>query len=124
MRTALLALCLLASVAGCATTASLPPSAGAVPERPVRLVRKDGAVFLLQNARVTGDSVIGEAGETRTRVAVALSDVRQLEGVEEDNAALRGMRGAATAGRSVLTVVGLFVAMIVILTVAGGGWGL
>jgi hypothetical protein len=80
----------------------------------VRLTRKDQSVLMLQDAIVSGDSIVGYAGRDRVRVAVALADVQTVQGQKTNFFATVGLTTAIT-----LAVVGI--AVIVVLASWGGG---
>ena len=76
--------------AGCSAWRPLP-GAGLGPSQSERLgnakvFMRDGTELELDNATVRPDSIIGFGGETRTRLAVARSDVTRVDARQPDDA--------------------------------------
>jgi hypothetical protein len=112
---AIAGVCIVAYLSGC-TGWHTVPAAGPMPvsERPrsLRLTLRDSQRLELRKARVVGDSVIGEKviatghGFKSTRVAVAVTDIRQFED--------RRVNTLATVAAAVAAVaVALFIAVAV-----------
>ena len=90
-----------------------PSSTQRLPD-PVRITRVDTSTLLLRDAAVSGDSIVGYAGD-RQRVAVALADVRKVEGQEVDF--------LKTAGTSfvVTLLIGVVTTAVVLASLLSGG---
>ena len=75
--------------------------------RMIRVMRNDQRVTELLDARVEGDSLVGDpGGSTRSRVAIALSDIQRVEEWRPDT------------GRSVALVVAIVVALAIVIGLA------
>jgi hypothetical protein len=106
-RPLLVLLPLVLSVSGCFSWGTQPtpePSSSRKLPDPVRLTRRDQSVLMLQDAMVSGDSIVGYAGRDKVRVAVALADVQTVQGQKTNFFATVGLTTAVT-----LAVVGLAV---------------
>lgn len=93
-----------------------PGGAQRVPN-PVRITRADGSIVILHDAFVSNDSIVGYFGDSpdrRQRAAVAVAQVRRVEGREIDVL-------MTTATSTLVTLTVLVVAGIAILAVAFGG---
>jgi hypothetical protein len=118
-RQTLLTLSIPLLLAGCGTwRAQNGPPSEVVPANTasrLRIVRHDRSTLELREARVVGDSIVGQAGDPPVRVAVALADVERIDA--------RRTSAARTGG---LTL-GVF-AVVVLVTAAAataallGGW--
>lgn len=116
---ALVVLVCLALLSACTGwhTRNAPP-AQAVSEgnpRTVRITRTDGSTLVLRDPQVTGDSIAGVSVRTDSRVAVALTDVDEVQ--TREVSALR--TGGAALAVGLVTVSALTVAAFLALL---GGW--
>jgi hypothetical protein len=109
-RLLLVLLPLALSVSGCVSWGNHPVpepfSSRRLPD-PVLLTRRDQSMLTLDHAAVSGDSIVGYAGRDRVRVAVALADVRIVQGKQTDALATLGLATAislAVVGAAVLVV--------------------
>lgn len=98
------AICLVAYLSGCTgwhAMATMSPAPADARPQFLRVTMKDRHRLELRDARITGDSVIGEAGfrPNRVRTAVALRDVSRLEDRQ------------VSAGNTSVAVLGLLAAM-------------
>lgn len=104
-------------LSACSTWKHTPLSAGSPPaitrEQPTRVTRTDRSTLVLRDARVEGDSVIGNVGDPPMRHAVALSAIQSIEQRE-----INGDRtlGAAVGGAVLLVVVGGVVLLLSVLS--------
>jgi len=109
-RPLLVLLPLVVSVSGCISWGQQPtpePSSSRKLPDPVRLTRRDQSVMTLEDAMVSGDSIVGYAGRDRVRIAVALADVQTMQGQKTNFFATVGLTTAITlaiAGIAVLAV--------------------
>jgi type IV pilus biogenesis protein CpaD/CtpE len=90
---------LLLSVSGCVSWGNQPTPAPSSSQRlpdPVRVTRNDQSVLTLDDAAVSGDSIVGYAGSDRVRTAVALADVRTMQARKTDFLATVGVTTAIT----------------------------
>jgi hypothetical protein len=109
-RPLLVLLPLVVSVSGCMTWGRQPtpePSSSRRLPDPLRLTRKDQSMVMLEDAVVSGDSIVGYAGGARVRVAVALADVQTVQARSTNFFATVGMTTAIT-----LAVIGVAVAAV------------
>jgi hypothetical protein len=116
-RPLLVLLPLVVSVSGCMTWGRQPtpePSSSRRLPDPVRVTRNDQSVLILDDAVVSGDSLVGYAGRQRVRVAVALADVQTVQARQTNFLATVGVTTAVT-----LAVIG--VAVVAVLASLGGG---
>jgi hypothetical protein len=98
------AVCLAANLAGCTgwhDRATLTPAPIAARPQFIRLTLQNGHRLELHEARIVGDSILGESGfrPNRLRTAVAVHDVKKL--------ADRQFSGGKTAG-AVAGILGVF----------------
>jgi len=77
-------------------------------EHPLRVTRTDRSVLVIDHARVSGDSLIGQRGGVR--LAVALRDVQRVDE--------RRVSGARTTALVVGSVVGAFVLLAIVAAAA------
>jgi hypothetical protein len=78
-------------------------------DHPVRVTRSDRSTFVLDHARLVGDSIVGVTGRPASRVAVAISDVVS---VEERKVSAGRTAGAVVGGVALIYVVaGLLVVL-------------
>jgi hypothetical protein len=108
---------LVLSVSGCFSLGTVPvpePSSSRRLPDPVLLTRHDQSRLTLDDATVSGDSIVGYAGPDRLRVAVALADVQTVQGEQTNFFATVGLTTVIT-----LAVVGA--AVLVVLASWGGG---
>jgi hypothetical protein len=115
-RPLLVLLPLVFSVSGCISWGNQPtpePSSSRKLPDPVRVTRRDQSVLMLQDAVVSGDSIVGYAGREKVRTAVALADVQTVQGQKTNFFATVGLTTAVT-----LAVVGI--AVVIVLASWGG----
>jgi len=111
-RPLLVLLPLVLSVSGCIGWGTQPTPAPSSSERlpnPVRVTRTDQSVLTLNDAAVSGDSIVGYAGGDRVRTAVALSDVRTMQAKKTDFLATVGLTTALTLAATGLAVMFLLI---------------
>lgn len=115
-RPLLVLLPLVVSVSGCFSWGTQPvpePSSSRRLPDPVLLTRHDQSRLTLDDAVVSGDSIVGYAGKDRLRIAVPLADVQTMQGQKTNFFATVGLTTAVT-----LAVVGL--AVVYVLSSWGG----
>jgi hypothetical protein len=101
----LCALLVVVSAGACTSwhqqSAPTPQAVATNSSRELRVTGRDHAVYLIRNATVVGDSIVGTTGSPGTRVAVATADVQRI-----DARKVSGVRtGALTVGAIVLVSV-------------------
>ena len=105
---------------GCtAWTPSALPRGGVAPQvaydHPVQLTLSNQATLILTQPQVVGDSIVGYTGAPGRRVAVALSDVRQLD----EQRVSAGRTAGLVLGVPALMLAGTFVTIAVLLHFPG-----
>jgi hypothetical protein len=117
LRRLLLPLVLLASLSACQEWQGRTLSSGPTPRElpsPARVTLADGSTLVMWNAQVRADSVVGMVGEradARERVAVAVPQVRRVEGRGVDFVATVGLTTAVTLGAIIVLVVAALAAL-------------
>ena len=90
-----------------------PSSTQRLPD-PARITRLDTSTLILRDAAVSGDSIVGQSGDQR--VAVALADVRKVEGQEVDF-----LKTAGTSFVVSIVVIGVTAAVVFASLLSAGG---
>ena len=99
--------CLGVLLNGCQTWArydvptGTAPSSGVAAGRPVRVNMRDGTELMMRDARVIGDSVVGEGTGAMGRIAVPVAGVRTVRELRTNkglNALLAVTAGMALGG--------------------------
>ncbi len=99
---------LVVCVSGCMSWGTQPtpePSSSRKLPDPVRVTRRDQSVMLLQDAVVSGDSIVGYAGREKVRTAVALADVQTVQGQKTDFFATVGLTTVITLAAAGIAVI-------------------
>jgi hypothetical protein len=116
MRRRLAVLLVAFPLAGCQSWRRTSVAPGAVTaltgDHPVRVTRTDRSTFVLDRARVVGDSIVGETGRPAARVAVPISDVASVE----ERRVSAGRTLGAVAGGVGLVYAALFVLFLATVT--------
>jgi hypothetical protein len=98
---------LVISVSGCTTWGQRPmpeASSSASLPSPVRVTHNDQSVLVMEDAVVSGDSIVGYAGRDHVRTAVAVADVRSMQARKTDFMATVGLTAAVTLAAAVLAI--------------------
>jgi hypothetical protein len=98
---------LVISVSGCVAwrqqPAPEPSSSRRLPD-PLRVTRNDQSVVVMEDAVVSGDSLVGYAGRDHARTSVALAEVRTMQGRKTDVMATVGLAAAAALAAALFAI--------------------
>jgi len=98
---------LVLAVSGCAAWGRQPtpePSSSRRLPDLLRVTRNDESIVVVEDAVVSGDSIVGYAGRDHARTAVALADVRTMQARRTDFMATVGLTAAATLAAAAIAI--------------------
>lgn len=78
----------------------------------VRVTRRDMSVLVMRNPQVVGDSIVGVAGDTPTRAAVAIADVQRIDARRVSATKTGGLAVGTVLVVSVVAIAAAFVAVV------------